>query len=282
MVRQVRQRLNAVSAKQGRPMILVVRVPPAMHNCAWSGLDVADWMKQRIVDVVIPAQLMTLAHDMPVDEFARLANPAGVQVFGSIYGRCGYNRPFTANHAAAAYAKPVTRRPDAAQVLGSMLNQRYLGAAGFQLYNFYLFDTNAPMTSAVATGLANTPLGDRRYQVTQSYYLDREDSHEYRKQLPAVLKPGETASAHRRRLGEGRSEAPLRRPALGSLGSQQGLCKRGYEREHQWQSNPRRYNDKVSGRHHRHTQRQRRPSAADRGLSPMAHHRSLAAEARLE
>ncbi len=62
MVAQVRQRLNAIASKQGRPMTLVVRVPPAMHNCAWSGLDVGAWMRQGLVDVIIPAQLMTLAH----------------------------------------------------------------------------------------------------------------------------------------------------------------------------------------------------------------------------
>jgi len=191
MVGQVRQRLNAIAAKQGRPMALVVRVPPALHNCTWSGLEVAEWMKQRLVDVVIPAQMMTLAHDMPVDEFARLAAPAGCQVFGSIYERGSYSWPFVAEHTTAAYAGEVTRTPDRAQVLGAILNQRHLGASGFQLFNFNFFHRDAAMISAVLSGLARRNLGDRRYQVTPSYHHDREDSYEYRKQLPAPLKAGE-------------------------------------------------------------------------------------------
>ncbi len=181
MVRQVRERLNAIASKQGRSMTLVVRVPPAMKNCAWSGLDVSEWMAKRLVDVVIPAQVMTLAHDMPLDEFVRLAKPVGIQVVGSIYGRAGYNWPFTDDHCIATYSKPVTRDPDTAQVHGAMLNQQYLGAIGFQFYNFNVIDQ--PLL-----------FRDRRYQVTQSYYHDCEDSYEYRKQLPVSLKPNEPAT----------------------------------------------------------------------------------------
>ncbi|MBL9200781.1 MAG: hypothetical protein JNL39_09760, partial [Opitutaceae bacterium] len=77
MLVQVRARLDEVAARQGRPLPLVVRVPPTLKNCTWSGLAVEEWLGRRLIQTIIPAQTMTLAHDMPVDEFVRLARPAG-------------------------------------------------------------------------------------------------------------------------------------------------------------------------------------------------------------
>jgi hypothetical protein len=184
MLEKVRERLNAIGDEQHRPLQLVVRVPPAMPNCTWAGLDVATWMKRRLIDVIIPAQVMTLSHDMPIDEFVRLGKPEGIEVIGSIYGRAGYNWPFSAEHTREAYAAEVSRTPSAAQFLGAALNQRYLGASGHQIYNYILHTDEAAVTAL------STLKGDRRYLVTQGYFHDREDTYEYRKQLPAVLKPG--------------------------------------------------------------------------------------------
>lgn len=190
MLRRVRSRLEEQSAKQKRAMPLIVRVPPALKNCAWSGLEVEKWMRERLVDVVIPAPLMTLTHDMPIDEFVCIAKPAGVQIVGSIYGRGGYNWPFAANHQAATYDMEVKREPDAAQILGSILNQRQLGADGVQIFNFSFASDSASMAAAIKGGIWREPPGSRRYQVTQSYFHDSEDSYEYRKQLPLALRPG--------------------------------------------------------------------------------------------
>lgn len=193
MVRQARARLRELSARQGRRMVLVVRVPPALKNCAWAGLDVPGWMREGLVDVVVPAQVMTLAHDMPLDEYVAAARGTGCEVRGSIYGRGGYQWPFSARHTPESYAAEVTRTPDVAQIYGAALNHRHLGAAGAQLYNFSFFSVDPPYMLAVARGLAEPARmleQDRRYQVTQAYYLDREDTYEYRKQAPAPLPPG--------------------------------------------------------------------------------------------
>ena len=57
--RQMRQHL--LGAKQGRPKRRAVRVPPAMHNCTWSVLEMGLWMKPRLGYEVIPAHLTTPA-----------------------------------------------------------------------------------------------------------------------------------------------------------------------------------------------------------------------------
>ncbi len=212
LVRSVRQRLVKISAEQGRPLRLVVRVPPALANCEWAGLEIEKWCQERLVDVIIPAVVMTVTHDMPVDEFVKIARPHGVQVYGSLYGRGGYQWPFSAVHDAAAYAQEVTRTPDAAQILAAAINQFHLGATGMQLYNFSYFNAGQDMMKAVTHGLVNPetiPLGQRRYQVTQGYYLDKENNYEYRKQIPLPLPPGQKATV-RLLIGEDLAQAAPR------------------------------------------------------------------------
>jgi len=194
MLAQARERLNGIAAEQKRPMQLIVRVPPTLKNCSWSGLDVSDWMKRDLIDAIIPAQVMTLAHDMPLDEFVSLAEatrPAdseACKVIGSLYGRAGYNWPFSADHSTAAYSAEVSRTPGAEQFLGAAINQRHLGATGHQIYN-YILHTDAATCEALTSNE-----GDRRYQITQGYFHDKEDSYEYRKQLPLPLEQGKNAS----------------------------------------------------------------------------------------
>ena len=185
LLTKTRERLNAISAEQKRPLKLIVRVPPALKNCTWAGLDIPAWVRLRLVDAIIPAQVMTLSHDMPIHEFVALAKPAGIEVIGSLYGRAGYHWPFSAEHNAAAYAKEVSRTPGAAQFLGAALNQRHLGASGHQIYN-YILHANPDVCTALTT-----QQGLRRYQVTTAYFHDKTDTYEYRKQLPAPLKTGE-------------------------------------------------------------------------------------------
>jgi len=190
MLEKVRQRFNAIASEQRRPMRLIVRVPPTLKNCTWSGLEIATWMERDFIDAIIPAQVMTLAHDMPLDEFVQLAKAAKpakskeCEVIGSLYGRAGYNWPFSAEHDAAAYSAEVSRTPTSAQFLGAALNQRYLGVTRHQIYN-YILHTDASTCNAL-TSLK----GERRYQITQGYFYDKEDNYEYRKQLPVALHPG--------------------------------------------------------------------------------------------
>lgn len=181
LLADVRSHLQAIAAVQKRQMKLIARVPPALKNCAWSGLDIAEWMQRRLLDAIIPAQVMTLSHDMPIDEFVQLAKPAGCEVIGSLYGRSGYIWPFSTQHDAAAYAAEVSRTPTGPQILGAALNQRFLGASGHQIYNLILH-TQPEIVRALTTRQ-----GPRRYLVTQPYFHDNTDTYEYRKQLPVSL-----------------------------------------------------------------------------------------------
>ena len=190
MIAAVRQRLDAIGERNGRDYGLFVRVPPALKNCHWAGLEIEKWMARRLVDVLIPAQLMTLAHDLPIDELVAIAKPAGCRVYPAIYPRTSWTWPFTREHSPSSYASPVSRVAPPELVRGAASNYWRLGAAGFQLYNFNLPPDDR--TYRVMRDLARPESLTRMskvYAITPAYYLDHEDTYQYRKQVPVDLKP---------------------------------------------------------------------------------------------
>ena len=54
VVRKVRQRLDERGKANGKSYLLMVRVPPAPHNCKWAGLDVERWAADGLIDVLSP------------------------------------------------------------------------------------------------------------------------------------------------------------------------------------------------------------------------------------
>jgi hypothetical protein len=197
LVRQVRGILDEAGRKHGRDFYLVVRVPPTLKNCRWAGLEVEKWIGERLVDVVAPSQLMTLAHDMPVDEFVKLAKPVGCKVYPSLYPRTSYQWPFTAGPSPEAYARPASRDVVPALVRGAAQNYRAMGADGFELFNFHHEDMAVRPFSdrlyRIFRDLSDPKaltIADKVFQITPAYYLDHEDTYEYRKQVPVSLSDG--------------------------------------------------------------------------------------------
>jgi hypothetical protein len=189
MLAAVRQRLDERGKAVGRRFSLFVRVPPALKNCRWAGLDVETWMRKRLVDVLIPAQLMTLAHDMPIDEFAALANPGGCKIVAALYPRTSWMWPPGSN-----YAAPATRTATVELLRGAAINARRMGASGIQLYNFAIPPFMASLPALADMASPAIPAKPRSYAITPAYYLDHEDSYEYRKQIPLRLADGKPST----------------------------------------------------------------------------------------
>ena len=188
LVAKVRARLDEAAKQQKRPMYLFVRVPPTLKNCRWSGLEVEKWMRRRYCDVVIPAQLMTLSHDMPVDEFVVIARPAGAKVYPAIYPRTQYHWPLKADPSAGDYKSGPDRRHSPELVRGAVSNYWHMGAAGFQMYNYgFLDDEWSFQAFRAASHPAALSREDRTYAVTPAYFIDHEDTWQYKKQLPVKL-----------------------------------------------------------------------------------------------
>ncbi|MDC0935364.1 hypothetical protein OAS39_03680 [Pirellulales bacterium] len=186
VVQQVRQRLDDVETQTGRSQYLFVRVPPALDNNDWSGLEVENWMQNGLVDVVIPSVLQTLSHDVPIEEFLTTAQTNGVQVVPSIYPRTNFGWDFMPNPDATTYSGPDNSRvAQAALTRGAISAYRYLGADGFQMYNHSIPLTSDWEEAAAAMDSANpSPGQDRIFAVTPGFFNDDEDTYEYAKQLP--------------------------------------------------------------------------------------------------
>jgi hypothetical protein len=187
-VEKVRKKLDDAGRRQGRFLPLLIRVPPALEGCDRAGFDVRVWLERRLVDGLVLSPSMTLAFDMPLDQFTAPAVPVGVKIYAALFRRTPQNRRFSIGPTADDYrgvAGAAAFNASPAQVRGAVNNYRNMGAAGLELYNFDLPATAA--TLDVVGAIAEPRRGDRIYAVTQSYAPDREELVEYRKQIPVKL-----------------------------------------------------------------------------------------------
>jgi hypothetical protein len=197
LVREVRRRLDLMAAELGRPLWLFVRVPPSTADCAFAGIEIERWMRDGLVDLVSPAQIMTLAGDMPIADLVALGRETGVRVAPSLYPRTSWRLPFPAAPAAVEnrYAGAmVSREATLEEIRGAAAQYCQLGVDGFYLFNFYnAFGSARPHDERlyrVCRDLARPEAlaGQAKvFAVTKSYYNDGPNSYAYGKQLPAPL-----------------------------------------------------------------------------------------------
>ncbi len=192
MVAEVRSKLDAA----GGQMLLIVRVPSTMRNCEKLGYEIEEWMKQKLVDVVVPAQLMTTAFEMPLDEFCTLAKKYECKVYAGLYPRVGWEFPFYESPKEYAVSPDRQITPQLARAAYS--NYWAMGADGMYLFNFKVPKNGAgtPVDEyyRILKDSACKPAlvaADRVYAVTKAYYLDFEDTYTYPKQIPCEIKTGE-------------------------------------------------------------------------------------------
>jgi hypothetical protein len=200
LVRRVRARLDELAVSEKRPMYLFVRVPPSVTDCTTAGLEVERWMREGLVDLVSPAQIMTLAGDMPIADLVGLGKQHGVRVHPSLYPRTAWRLPFPPAGENRYAGTAVGRNGTLEEIRGAAANYRAMGADGFYLFNFYnAFGAERPHDDRlyhVFRDLARTEnlRGQSAvYAVTKSNYFDGPGSYAYGKQLPTKLAPGVTS-----------------------------------------------------------------------------------------
>ena len=193
LVSQVRERLNTLESQNGRQYYLIARIPPTIEKCHWAGIDIEQWLEDRIVDMIVPSELMTTYFEMPVNEFAALAQNAGgkCRVFGGLYSRVGWEWPFTASPNVSSYsgAPAIAISNEMTRAAADSFFSQ--GADGLYCYNFGLprFDNEIKRLKDLDS--ANCLTGeDKVYPVTKSFWLDYEDTFLPPKQLPAQLQTG--------------------------------------------------------------------------------------------
>jgi hypothetical protein len=200
LVRLVRARLDELAAAEKRPMALFVRIPPSLADCTTAGLEVERWMREGLVDLVSPAQLMTLAGDMPIADLVALGHDTGVRVQPSLYPRTGTRVPFPIPSPTRYSGAVVGREATLPEIRGAAAQYRAMGVDGFYLFNFYnAFGSARPHDDRLyhvfrdLARLENLRGQSSIYAASKSYYFDGPGSYAYAKALPSQLRSGVTS-----------------------------------------------------------------------------------------
>ena len=121
-LQRVRQHLTECGQQRGRPVRLAVRVDESPRSCRLNGFDVASWIEQGLVDMVV---LGSGVMDIEVGEFKQLAASKGVHVYPCLYGW------------------PSKYTPIPAELAGGLaLNYWAQGADGIYLFNWFPHTVN--------------------------------------------------------------------------------------------------------------------------------------------
>lgn len=187
-VREAREKLDVLGEENDRYYWLVARVSATMENCHWAGLEVDEWIADRLIDVVIPSQIMTASYDMPIDDFLEPASQSGVSVYLGVMQRTNWIWPFARIPEGNRVSADTSRALSLPLMAGISNYYRSIGVDGFQLYNFNLMVPPVPGYAELYAELADPdPYQTRAYGVTPSFFRDDLDTYEYRKQIPATL-----------------------------------------------------------------------------------------------
>jgi hypothetical protein len=117
LLRDVRQHLNARGRERGRPVQLAVRVGESREACRLDGFDVATWLAEGLIDILV---LGSGTIDIEVEAFKALAEGSGVAVYPCLYGW-----PSQYNPIPAALAR------------GLAASYWHQGADGIYLFNWF-------------------------------------------------------------------------------------------------------------------------------------------------
>lgn len=116
-IREARRRVDEVSRRRGRPVLLGVRVPGTVATCNRIGIDIETWLREGLVD-----RLLTgggyVCYSTPAEELVRLGHRFEVPVYPCI--NCPANYRLGGGNLRAAAA-----------------NLWWSGADGIYLWNFH-------------------------------------------------------------------------------------------------------------------------------------------------
>ena len=188
-VREIREKADEIGQKRGKPILMSARVPNLLDRCRYIGLDVEQWVAERLLDMIVPSLEFT-PFTGDFTEMAALAHDNGMSVYPCIGGGVG---------GLACWAAAAT-------------NALASGADGIATFN--LFDPHFPAWRVIGDQAA-LGAADKLYAVddirgamtTHTHVIDR------RPLLPITITPGAAARVIlpvREDLGAGAGAATLR------------------------------------------------------------------------
>ena len=84
LVKDIRAKVDEVSARRGKKILLSVRVPPTLEACLGKGLDVQEWVKLGLIDFVSIGIHWLGDPSLPVAKFINDLNAPHIPVYASI------------------------------------------------------------------------------------------------------------------------------------------------------------------------------------------------------
>ncbi len=132
---RTRQLLDKAASKRGRKLHLGVRVPHIFARCMEAGFDVTAWIKEGLVDYVVPSHFGHMDYNTKVEDFRSLTEGTDCRVY-----------PSTQGHMWTGPCRLKMYRPS--HYFGIAHNFYAFGADGVETYN-YQFSTVEQIASKV-------------------------------------------------------------------------------------------------------------------------------------
>ena len=170
-------------SREGDPAVVGARVFPTEEMCLRHGLDVRAWLKEGIVDYIVPLLYVdfTLDPDMPIDWLVEAAHEADVSVYAML-------QPYVANEKSGAPER-VYASPDNMHAAASNFWDR--GVDG--MYTWFM---RWPLGDAQRRTLSDLGDPETLREASKHYVLRRRSDQAvnlgYDAALPVSIAPGDT------------------------------------------------------------------------------------------
>ena len=92
--RKTRKLLDDAATRRGCERLLFgVRIPQIIGECEYLGFDIATWIKEGLVDFVVPTDFMHTDTNMKTEDFVKLCEGTDCKVYPGIHNRLAMDKP---------------------------------------------------------------------------------------------------------------------------------------------------------------------------------------------
>lgn len=169
-IRESRARLDRIGEQRGRNLGLAVRVPNTIAGARRLGLDVASWVREDLVDLVIPSTFFMSDLEENVSEWAALTRDTPVRVHPALEE--GYRAGHTGGVWRVFYDPPIMLPLTLDMIRALAARHWRYGADGLYVFNWFgtgaaLNYDNRPALDDIADPL-RLQHKNKRYAVTRT------------------------------------------------------------------------------------------------------------------
>ncbi len=134
-IRQARAILDRIGTRKGKPIGLAVRVPNTIRGARRLGMDVPAWVKEHLIDILIPSTFFAADLEEDLREWAALTRNTPVRLHPAIEE--GYRAGHTGGVRTLSYHPPVML-PLTYDMIRALAARHWSdGADGLYLFNWF-------------------------------------------------------------------------------------------------------------------------------------------------